>query len=367
MSIGISAMGMATSVGLDAATACASIRAGIQRPQLLHHYAVLDHEEQDTKPLVARAIVGLTDGFVGVARWLRLAGVACRDAAHDASLRGAVEGEFWSRTAVCMILSEPDARRYADDEPSAGDLTKSLLDPLLDEMGWPVPPRHRVLIRAGHAGLAQAVQSAATKMSTGRLDRVFMLAADSYVDSETLDWLSEDDRLKLDDQPFGLIPGEAAACFLLENEHATRQRGGILTARLVGANFAPTQGHFRSETPMLGMSLSHSVEQTLRESDVSSFDGLIVADLNGEPWRSHELGAAQVRLGGQLAPTCRWHFPADSLGETGAASAAAGVCFAAMALSRGYAGSGNAAVLSSAESGSAGCVLLESATPPLPA
>lgn len=356
--IGISAIGMTTSVGWDAVSACAAIRAGLQRPAPLLHHNVLDSELQETKALIGRPVCGLTEGYTGVARWLTLAAHACNDLARTAPLPPASDDAFWGDSAVCAVLAESDALRYEADEPTAANLKQSLLAPLMDLMAWPISERRRVLVCSGHAGIAQALQSSAPLLAGGKIQRVILVAVDSYVDADSLEWLANDDRLKLDDHPFGLIPGECAACLLLETAQAAARRGGTLAAGLSGSVFVRSTEGFRSGKPMLGQGLRQAVTQALQQAGLASFSGMMLTDINGEPWRSHEFGAVQMALGDKLDGAGTWTFPADSLGETGAASGAVGLCLAATALRRGFAAQGRALALSSSESGHAGCVLL---------
>ncbi len=94
------------------------------------------------------------------------------------------------------------------------------------------------------------------------------------------------------------------------------------------------------------------------------FQGDIVCDLNGENWRARELGSAWVRARGRLGEDVRLVAPAESLGETGAASGAVGVCVAVRSLLRRYSRSSQVVLLSSAESGHVGAMVLGRAEKP---
>jgi 3-oxoacyl-[acyl-carrier-protein] synthase-1 len=314
MRCGISAIGMATSVGLEAGTACASVRAGLARPQPLAHFTVLDLAEQVATPLVGRTIRGLTDGFAGIGRWITMARAACADLAVQARLPEPSATGYWDRTAACAILAEPDERRYSSDTGSTAHPDPGFLNVVLDGAGWPIPPAHRLTIRQGHAGLAAAVRSARAMLMSGRLDRVIFIAADSYGDSESLEWLAAEDRLKLEDQPFGLIPGEGAASFVLETDAAAAQWGGTLLSLVAASGATASNNGFRTGQPMLGEALSDAIRQALADAGIEKFGGMLVADLNGEPWRSHELGVVAHRLSNRLPPEMRWQLPATSLG-----------------------------------------------------
>ena len=112
-----------------------------------------------------------------------------------------------------------------------------------------------------------------------------------------------------------------------------------------------------SDQPVTGEALATAVSETLAQLQIERFDGVAIGDLNGESWRSQDWGSALVRLGPLLTDRVEWLFPSDSLGETGAASAAIAICLGATALARGYA-TDAVLISASAESGAAACAVL---------
>lgn len=361
MKIGISAMGLATSVGHNAADSCASIRAGLQRPCPVPGFEVLDGDEQEAVALTARPMAGVTDGFEGIGRWVVMAVAAARDLGSAPGL-DAGSRAFWEGTAFCAVLPEPDDRRFDSDLPWARDPARSLVVSLQENLRWPIDAAKLVSLRTAHAGLAHAIESAKPRLAQGQFQRLVICAVDTYVDAASLEWLLEEDRLKLDEQPFGVIPGEAAAWLVLETDSAARARGGSLLAEVAAAAFVPGKHGFRTQQPMLGESLHEAVARALAACGEPALTGLVLADLNGEPWRAHELGSAQQRLGAKLPSSqAQWLLPASSLGETGAASASVATCVAVASWQRRYGPRATAAVLSTSEAGHAGCVLLRAA------
>ena len=77
----------------------------------------------------------------------------------------------------------------------------------------------------------------------------------------------------------------------------------------------------------------------------------------GEEWRARELTGARIKLGARFDPA-RFVMAASSLGETGAASGAIGVCLAARSFARSYDSNGHALVISSSEHGHVGAIRL---------
>lgn len=348
---------MVTSVGHDAATACASIRAGLQRPAQLAYYSVLDEDDQAQKPLVGRPLQGLTDGFFGVGRWLRLASLALHDLRRRAAIPGPSDAGFWSATAIFVVAPENDAQRFWLDDGVAVASLESMLGALLDREGWPVAPTRRVILRDGHAGFARAVEGALAPLRARAVERVIVLSADSCVDANTVAWLDENERLKTESNPFGVIPGEAAACVMLTSASEGNEARGP-APRVHAARFNPGVVDFRSGEPMLGRATAHALAAALETAKRPALDGIVFADLNGEPWRAQELGSARMRLRAQLSDEIDWVLPAESLGEVGAASGGVALCLAASELKRQASTVSRAAVLSLSESGASGCILL---------
>ncbi len=175
----------------------------------------------------------------------------------------------------------------------------------------------------------------------------------------TLDWLGRSGRLKSAENPFGIIPGEAGACFLLESPAGVRRRGATAHAHITGHALASEKNHFFSGKASQGVGLATAVSAALsRAAAPVPFEGTIVSDMNGEPWKAYELGMARVRLADKLGEKAQFVFPCDSFGEVGAASAAVAVCAAARSLRRRYARNGSVLVISSSDHGQVGTALL---------
>jgi 3-oxoacyl-[acyl-carrier-protein] synthase-1 len=113
MEISITGLGMVSSVGWDVGTACASIRAGIARPAELE-FTVLDPDADDEAPVVGHPISGLTEGFVLVGAWLRLALASLDDLALYASLPGPEDSAFWAKSAVLVVAPVRRSRIFQE-------------------------------------------------------------------------------------------------------------------------------------------------------------------------------------------------------------------------------------------------------------
>ena len=109
----ITALGAVTSVGLDAVTTCASIRAGISRPQTLLEHPVLDREAHASVGVTGHPVSLVTRGFTGVGRWLQLAALALEDLCESGALPGPEAASLWSSTLCTVVAPVLDAERFA--------------------------------------------------------------------------------------------------------------------------------------------------------------------------------------------------------------------------------------------------------------
>ena len=362
MGLAITSIGMMTSVGRDAVTACASIRAGLTRPDEVEYFEAVDAEEQTVEPALGHPIRGYTDGFFLMARWLRMAEGCLQDMHTTGRLPEADDAAFWQHTGLMAVLPPGQTERFGtqDDEPQL--LREAFLPRLRAVAEFPF--RESEAVTVAHAGTAFAVRQAAQYIAEGRLQRMVILAVDSYLDPLTLAWLSEQNRMKSATNPAGLSPGEAAACVLVESENSCRQRGAQPLARITGMATGREEHHWGHEEINAGVGLAQAWAEAFQQGGAATpFAGEVITDLNGETWRAYELGCAQMRLQEVLgpAPDVNYLCPAVSLGDTGAASGAVGLCLAVHAFQRGYARGTHAFVLSSSDAGHVGSICLTGA------
>ncbi|KYG07375.1 hypothetical protein BE21_02570 [Sorangium cellulosum] len=359
---------MVTSVGMDAPTACASIRAGVAMPRPIPYFQILNAETQEAEPLIGHAIRGFTEGFVFVGAWIRLALGALSDLARQGALPGASARGFWANTGLIAVTPHLSDDRYAEDcsvRKDAAGIREAYLERIEGAAGLPLSPKHVEVLGLGHAGTAAAVALARGWLQAG-LERVIVLAVDSYLDRFTLEWLADHRRLKIDDNPCGLVPGQAGACFLLETELSSSRRGATASAVIEAASTSAGAHHGTDQGQRAdGAGVARAVVDVLGDaSPEAPFRGDIVLDLNGETWRAATWGNALARFAQRVASGTRLVLPCSSLGEVGAASGAVGVCVAARALARGYSSGDRAIVASCSEWGQAGALRLRAAGAP---
>lgn len=358
----ITAIGAVTSVGRGAAASCAAIRAGISRPRRVSHFQVLEPETQDTLPLTAHPVQGYTDGFAGMGRWLRLSRGCLREVLETPGLPHPSDAKFWGRTALVMVTpSYDDGVFEAEGDDGLDGIREGCLRPLRDALGLSLPDANVRVVDQGPSGTAVAVQQASSELWRAGFERVLVLAVDSLLDPEALRMLDEEGRLKVGDNPVGLMPGEAGVCFLLEQEGSSRQRGAAPLALVTGVATALERNHLYAGHTSQGEGLTACLREVLaRGPHLARFEGDLYSDLNGEEWRAREWGTALIRLEDELrAPDV--HLPCVSVGDVGAASGALGVCLSVHAFTRGHSRTAQALVVSSSPWGTVGCLRLHSA------
>lgn len=353
----ITGLGAVTSVGLDAATTCASIRAGIARPSDLDGHESHAYLDYSVAPTTGHVVPDLARGFSGVGRWIQLAVAAIEDLCTSARLpTPKADPRFWSSTVAELVVPVIDERFRSEAHLSEPALAAMFRDPVLRRVASVFSPRRASVMARGRHGVFEIMR--VTDWQVAGIDRVIVIATDSLVDLSALRWLDEAQRLKNDMNPVGLSPGEASVGLLLEHPRAAKERGALPLANLhtVATDLDPERSADKGPGGVgLGRAALAVLERAaLLDRGAASF----VSDLNGEVWRARELAAAQQRVGHQ-----RWHLdnmvlPIVSTGDLGAAMPALQIAVATKSLQRGYAGGSSVLVTSSEPTGAVGAALV---------
>jgi 3-oxoacyl-[acyl-carrier-protein] synthase-1 len=354
--LAIAGLGATTSVGWDAACAAASIRADIVRPAGLSEFKALDEIVHDLEPITGHPVAGLTDGFVLFGRWMRLARNAMQDLLAGDTCPAPGEKEFWHRCALLLVTGIADEATFLMPAARIVAATKNDVGlALLQDLELPIPAQQVEVLPLGHVGCAAALERSEELIGTS-CDRVVILAVDSLIDPLLLENRFARHRLKCTDNPVGLAPGEAAVALLVEGSHTLLQREGTAVAQVCGVDISKPNGGNAENEERGGRRLSQSYTKALDQAGISRFEGDLYIDLNGEQWRARHWGTALTRILQRFVGT--EHLPCLSVGDTGAASGALGVCLAVRSFAREYARSDKAVVLSVAEDMTSSCVVL---------
>lgn len=346
--VAVTGLGMRSSIGDDVIDSCAALRAGTTRARELRYATVINEDGTPEHPVGHP--VEAVQGFRGEARLLALA----RPVLNELSARTGLRGAEPERTGFYLALPPaPSSQEGAAQRTPSSDFHA----PLARLTAWTLRPELSFEVRQGHAGFSLLVERACLELMAGRLDRCIVGGVDSLLDGDTLQTLHAKRRLKSQDAPDGLQPGEAAAFVLLEPLRAARRRGARVHGLVTAVGVVPPDGAPRQSAP--GVLLGRAVAEVVTPE--ASERVWFISDLNGEPGRALEWGHFLVRLASThpaLPDSPAW-YPATSLGDTGAASGAIGLCAAVRAFARGYAPAEAALVLSSSEGPARGALRVE--------
>lgn len=331
---------MATAIGHDAVTACASYRAGITRPKSYTPSFDLGLE------LAGYPVDGVTDGYQGVGRLMRLATMSIQDL---------IEYEqrpplHIARQLMSCHLAFHLYRKGSEREVPSVSIADQFYQRLTARFGSMLPTTATYHER-GHVSGLLALNGAIEDLESERCTHALVIGVASCFDEDMLAPLIESRRVKTEDNPQGPILGEAAVCILLERQRDGERRAGAC-ARLA----SPVVMHEPASSAaggVLGTVINEAHALLARQQGWVS---VLVSDLNGEPSRSHDFGCSVPRLHADLRDTrVKIWVPAESFGDTNAASALIGVC----AVSRGFARSyvhGDAIVSSASDDGARGAI-----------
>lgn len=366
----VTALGIVSSLGFDAATCCAAARAGLVRPSELDYYVEHDEDEGEMRPVIGYTCASITKGYRHNGRLLRMAEPALAGLLGEAGL--SVEQLGKTGLLLCLpsgyyplIDRSPDARTsQVSQVPSSvpgrsreGDdgrrnrseqgirFASKLLS--LDETFAPI--RYLGTFCDDHAALGCAFQRAILTLRDGPMERCIVGGVDSFLEPEMLGILHRLNLLKSGDKPVGCVPGEAAAFVMLECVDSAFARNAEIQAFVEACEVVRDGDKEFDKAPPSGVALNKAVRDACGETSLENI-GLLIGSLNGTTWAAREWGSALTRLPETLRDSGLW-LPALSFGETGAAFGALALGIAARAFVRNYACSGRVLVWASSGCG----------------
>ena len=335
--LAIAALGMMTSVGLNARSSCAAMRAGIQNATETRFVAA------GGEPLMGMQ-VPLERMWRGRSRLVRML-TPC-----IAECLAAVPGASFGPLPLLLCVAET-GRPGRDD-----GLDDTLFHEIAAESAVEFSQSDSAVIPMGRAAIATAMVSARRILYEAGNEWALIAATDSLLVGETLSALEDGDRLLSAENSNGFIPGEAAAAVLL-------RRGGAVDdpALCLGVGMGTEHAPIDSEQPLRADGLVSAIRAATIDAgcEFAQLD-FRIADLTGEHYYFKEAALAQSRL----LRTTRgefplWH-PADCIGEVGASFGLIATGLAATAFARGYSPGPLALVHSGSDAGARAAVILKS-------
>jgi len=348
----VTGIGLSTSLGANAAQACASFRAGLARFRLSERHLCVPLEEGDgdLEPSTVAPARCFTGPAEGIERLLQLSFPALAEAVRDARISRA----DLARGGLCIAL--PQASR-----PESAGWEDAFADALCRRAGLPKPETVTVS-RAGHSGFVEAARSAVAVLNERREAVTVVLAVDSFLDAATLVWLDERGRLKCSRSPEGVIAGEAAAACVLERASRAASRGARVweTIEAIGVAAEPATYwlDLAGTHACTGEGLARAVGAAASQLAEPPAPPWVLSDHNGERYRALEWGYVVSRQHALLANLRDTWFIADALGDVGAAAGGVLAARAAHAFARGYAPARRAILVGSSDDGARGALVL---------
>ncbi len=332
--------GMVCAVGLHAAAACAAMRAGIAG------FEELPYWDSNSAPVVGAAVPSIDLDLQFGPRLIELLLMALCDCLAHAQTR-----DFRS-VPLLVGLAEPG-------RPGGGaELAKSIVPTVQDRLGVEFHTNRSKTFATGHTAAFEALAEARQLLRAGEATGCLLCVVDSYINASSLFWLDQQWRLKRPDHIDGVIPGEAAAVLYVRRHAPARAR---TTVELVGLGFGVEKASVLSGRPLLGRGLSDACRAAFRVAGWGFHHiDFRVSDMTGENYSSREHALAEGRLARVVRkePQPLWH-PADSIGDTGAASGLIQLIMAATAWEKSYAPGNRAACFTSALTGGRAVALLQ--------
>ncbi|WP_437669521.1 hypothetical protein [Sorangium sp. So ce131] len=343
--VAIMGSGACTSLG-NAVRAAAAMRASIDSGHEMPDWPYNDAATNTEALLVGHPVSGITDGFEGIGRLVRLGAAALADLRPLLEERALSSRRSSLFVALDPLTASAESGLDGDSEesiPVFGPWAARFAQRCCEQSGIATIPEQRRYF-VGRYGFARALTAAIDALRGQRLDHCVVGACDSELDPDRVDAGLNSGRIKTTGNPVGYAPGEAAAFLLLERTGAS-PRGQKPQSMLLAPSLAERAG------TMAGAALAQVMTEAVgRTGPDATREGTVYVDLNGEPARAAEWGHALVRLDeGSVLHSWKHVLPAASFGETGAAAGALAMCIAARGLSRGYAGRQALAVLSDRE------------------
>lgn len=352
MSLAVTGVGLACSLGRDRTTAGAAARAGLVRVTDAPDYSVFDPAEDAMAPVPVHAVFGVR--LAGQARLLQLARLAWQSLLEDVDAPSEPVGAAitlpaspWTEWNTQVEEAEPEG----DDEPEdEALLTHAPADPFAElpaaEVStWLDRVQEREASAAsrssavsfdarsvrgrsgGPAAFLESLRDAENLLRAGRVRRCLVGAVDSWLDPGTLAALDRFRVLKTPGQPHGFMPGEGAAFFWVELPESASERAlGFVEA--IETRVDP--GFRLSGAEPYGVVLAEVIGTALEARPAPA---MTLAPVNGDIWKSKEWGYARMRLGQRL-PDDGLSALAESFGEVGAATGALALARALHALAR---------------------------------
>ncbi|MBZ9794835.1 hypothetical protein [Mesorhizobium sp. ES1-4] len=234
--------------------------------------------------------------------------------------------------ATALLITPPESFR---DHPAFTELSAhNFVDAVIGATGLRFHPASRA-IDGGAAASIGLIERALALMDEAGAAQVLLGGVDSLVNDTDLGRLGRAGRLKGEQNPQGLVPGEAAAFVRLTREPS---RDATVVAAIHGIGVAQETDSVLSDRYSQGRAMLGALREAMSGSGTSEPNiDFVVSNGNGERYSGWEMMIARPRFyrtRREILPTA---YPAMTLGDIGAAGGALALMLAADSLLKGYA------------------------------
>lgn len=336
MTMSIRAVGLCSSVGLDAPSACAAIRARLSRVE------ESDFHDRSGEPIMAAMapeVVGNRHGYRRLAPLLI-------EAVRDCILAGVMTLKGKGPAVPLLIaLDGPDRLDHPHDLPK---LLADELAPLLKNTTM----KSAEFVVKGPLAFLHTLRRAEALFKDKAVEHVAVAAVDSLVNRRMLRSLELSHRLKTEENSDGVIPGEAAACVLLGRPTP----GSYPDVCGIGIVEEPSA---RAKTANMASGLADAIRDAVRRSGMK-FEQLDfrVGGMTGEQAGFAEASTSIARVQRVHKDDFDLWVPAEKLGDVGAALPACMLVVTAVGIAKGYAPGSSAILQMGSTSADRGAVVL---------
>lgn len=330
--IDISAIGMVTAVGLDAPSSCAAIRAkldGFQETRFMGSGG----------NWLVGAPVPLPRNWIGEKRMAHMAAAAITEVFENIPS---------ARDTSALILCLAEDTRPGTLTPDPTRLVRRIGEIVTTNE----PLKTRVVAHGRPSGFV-ALGTARNMIERGDAENVLIVGVDSYLSTRAVAHYLSDERLLVEGNANGFIPGEAAAAVL-----CTKHGGGSLTLTGLGLTREKASIYNADDLPLRGDGMTDAYANAFKEGGIDMAElGYRISDLIGEQFWFKQTALAELRLLRKRVEFMDLWSPAESLGNVGAAVVPIMIGMAFTAAQKGYA-MGNPTLLeASADDGACGAGL----------
>ena len=286
----VTACGMSTPIGRNAAASCAAFRARLDNFQETRF-------QSPEGEWILGAEVPLDGNPRGLSRLSRLLVSALQECFSATDMRP-------EEVPVLICLAEPER------PGRIAGLEAGLIESVTAMLGHALHPASKTLAY-GHVGGGVAVRDARALLGQGA-GAVVVAGVDSLLTARGLARFFADGRALSPRNSNGFLPGEAGAAVLLSNTGE-----GV---PISGLGLSSEPAHIHSGEPLRGDGMVAAMSEALDQAGLRYEDlSLRIADLSGEHYYFREATLAQIRLWrGAGNPEDVW-LPCDGMGHTGAA------------------------------------------------